>query len=195
MIGNDIVDLRDPETDPGALHPGFDRRVFTEREQRAIASSSRPNVERWACWAAKEAAYKRLRQEEPRIVFSPRQLAVSGLGERHRTVAWEGRSVHVELDLSGSAIHAVTAADTEAERVIGVAQRELSADPSAAVRALAARSLAPHLGVEPDAITIGPGRGAAPRVTLQGRDFAPTLSLSHHGQLVAFACELPSAAG
>ena len=195
MIGNDVVDLRDPETDPGALHPGFDRRVFTEEERRVIASSSRPNVERWACWAAKEAAYKRLRQEEPRIVFSPRRFVVSRSDQKHRAVAWEGRSVLVELELSESAIHAVTAADANGDRVIGMAHRELSADPSTAVRALAARSLAPHLGVDPDAIAIGPGRGRAPTVTLRGRDFAPTLSLSHHGELVAFACELPSAAG
>ena len=37
MVGNDIVDLRDPESQADGLHPRFDARVFTAPERDAIA--------------------------------------------------------------------------------------------------------------------------------------------------------------
>ena len=36
MLGNDIIDLGDPETRPGARHPRFDARVFTREERAAL---------------------------------------------------------------------------------------------------------------------------------------------------------------
>ena len=59
MIGNDIVDLRDPEVQPGASHPRFDRRVFAPEERSALAASGARERLRWILWAAKEAGRKR----------------------------------------------------------------------------------------------------------------------------------------
>ena len=33
MVGNDIVDLRDRDSDPATLHPRFDERVFAPHER------------------------------------------------------------------------------------------------------------------------------------------------------------------
>ena len=42
MIGNDVVDLSDPESAPAALHPRFDARAFCEAERERLAASRDP---------------------------------------------------------------------------------------------------------------------------------------------------------
>jgi hypothetical protein len=74
MLGNDVVDLHDPESQPESFRPRFDERVFSEDEQWAIAHDPNPHARRWAHWAAKEAAYKLARQLDSTFVFSPRRL-------------------------------------------------------------------------------------------------------------------------
>ena len=56
MLGNDVVDLGDPETLRGAQHPRFDARVFTREERAAIADSPAPERLRWSLWPALAAA-------------------------------------------------------------------------------------------------------------------------------------------
>ncbi|MEZ4332319.1 MAG: 4'-phosphopantetheinyl transferase superfamily protein [Myxococcota bacterium] len=74
MLGNDVVDLADVDARPETFRRRFDERVFTEEERRALADDPSPHPLRWAHWAAKEAAYKCLRQGDPRFVFSPIRL-------------------------------------------------------------------------------------------------------------------------
>ena len=75
-VGNDIVDLRDPETRPGALHPRFDARVFTPAERERIGPDEQGHRMRWLMWAAKESAYKAAKKLDPRTVFSPSRFEV-----------------------------------------------------------------------------------------------------------------------
>lgn len=91
MLGNDVVDLLDVDARPETFHRRFDARVYTPGERERIAAaagaegsatfdgSDRPDTAaahalRWAHWAAKEAAYKLLRQRDPAFVFSPIRL-------------------------------------------------------------------------------------------------------------------------
>ena len=102
MLGNDVIDLRDPDTWPGACHPRFDHRVFTPGERAVIAASPRPAVTRWVHWAAKESAYKAARRRQPTTVFAPRRFAVvlaGGSGTvRHGTERFRLR-IRVASDL------------------------------------------------------------------------------------------------
>ena len=84
MLGNDVIDLRDPETWPGACHPRFDRRVFTPAECATIAASPRPAMTRWVHWAAKESAYKAARRQRPATIFAPRRFGVDARGRLGR---------------------------------------------------------------------------------------------------------------
>ena len=77
MVGNDIVDLFDPDAQPRSFRPGFDERVFAAEERRAIEQDPNPLARRWAHWAAKEAAYKLARQIDETFVFSPRRLVAN----------------------------------------------------------------------------------------------------------------------
>lgn len=77
MVGNDVVDLLDPDTDPGRPRDRFDARVCRAEERRAIAAACVPSLERWCHWAAKEAAYKVKRKRDTDVVFSPVRFEVT----------------------------------------------------------------------------------------------------------------------
>lgn len=240
MIGNDVVDLTDPETAPGSAHARFDARVFSPPERLAIAESPVPARERWVRWASKEAVYKCLRARERTVCFSPVELVVRRGGPTGTEVRWRNRVVPVRLDLSDDCVHAVAwdAAGATGARVVSAVRRVGHADPggasvrvadagparatrrvavggseratrrvagagprretgrvedddpSAAVRRLAVCELAHALG-EPEAdLRIAKGRDRVPFLRVRDRRVDASLSLSHHGRFVGFACEL-----
>ena len=75
-IGNDVVDLADPETRLDGLHPRWDGRAFCAAERRALAASPSRHRLHWALWAAKESAYKARKRLDPHTVFSPREFEI-----------------------------------------------------------------------------------------------------------------------
>ena len=76
LVGNDIIDLGDPESALDALHPRFAQRVFSDEERQRIARSPDPGATLWTLWAAKESAYKIEKKRDPAAIFSPRAFAV-----------------------------------------------------------------------------------------------------------------------
>ncbi len=52
LVGNDVVDLHDPESSPEALHARFDARVFTTDERVLLSASDSMHELRWTLWAA-----------------------------------------------------------------------------------------------------------------------------------------------
>ena len=189
-VGNDVVDLRDPETQSGASHPRFDARVFTAEERSAIARAGCARTARWCLWAAKEAAYKVARQQDPATRWSPRRFAVSldanGLGVvRHDTVA-----VPVRVRATADWVHALATAPgsdpTSAALRHGVSERREHEDPSRAVRAALRAAIAAD---EPEALHVA-RRGRVPFAVHRGEAFE--LSFSHHGRFVAWATPGPA---
>jgi phosphopantetheine--protein transferase-like protein len=68
VLGNDVVDLKEPRSAAKATDERFVARVLTAAERAGLARSDDPNLELWSLWAAKEAAYKvvsKLRGEPP----------------------------------------------------------------------------------------------------------------------------------
>jgi len=190
MIGNDVVDLLDPETHPGALHPRFDARVFTDDELRALRLSPTPGRVRWLMWAAKESAFKALRRDDARVAFRPREFAVTPCGGggvvRHDT----GRVPFRVQVTDAGALH-VVAFDPEAPSdgaVCGVAVA--GADPpGVAARRMLIEALAPWMGTHAAALDVVQD-GRVPYVRLRGVRLPIAVSLSHHGRFAAFACAL-----
>ena len=191
MLGDDVVDLGDPEAAPGASHPRFDARVFAAPERAWIAASRAPALARWSLWAAKEAAYKRARRLDPAVRFHPRRFAVELDCEGRRgRVRGPGGAARVRLERAGGAVHAVAFGSPEEEERIarGFAALAAGADPSLGARALAIDAVAGRLGERPEALRIERS-GRVPALRLpDGRALA--LSLSHHGRFVAFAGRL-----
>jgi phosphopantetheinyl transferase (holo-ACP synthase) len=64
-VGNDIVDLKEPENLGKSGDDRFLGRVFTVEERGLIARAAAPDTLLWALWAAKEAAFKAVSGGDP----------------------------------------------------------------------------------------------------------------------------------
>ncbi|MDH4263224.1 MAG: 4'-phosphopantetheinyl transferase superfamily protein [Spirochaetia bacterium] len=78
-LGNDIVDLNDPDTVNLLNNKKFLQRVFCESELENLTQLAidKQNSYLWKLWAAKEAAYKSIKRLRNDIIFSPRRFHVS----------------------------------------------------------------------------------------------------------------------
>jgi len=192
-IGNDIVDLADPETRHQGLHRRFDERVFRPEERALLGGGESGHVMRWALWAAKESAYKAEKRLDPDVVFSPKQFAVElsalpgGRGVAGGQVEHRGHVLDLQVHVDGTSLHAVATSTRAARaRLLWSVDRAVS-DPSATVRRLAATGIASALDLDPSDIQIA---GRPPVALHRGRPLLTDLSLSHHGRFMAFACAL-----
>jgi phosphopantetheinyl transferase (holo-ACP synthase) len=191
-VGNDVVDLADPECRLERLHPRFDERVFSPAERAALGAAPwRPTLH-WAFWAAKESAYKACKRLDAAAVFSPREFAVELSGAAPTVGVASGRVVHrgqvlsLEVTLADAYVHAVARSEgSDRARVIsGVGP--VSRDPSRDVRCLAALAIGTALGLDCGELSLA---GRLP-LALRGDRPIATVSLSHHGRFVAFAFRL-----
>ena len=196
MIGNDVVDLNDPEARPGATHPRFDGRVFARSELALLRASGAPNRLRWMLWAAKEAAYKVAKKIAPRTVFSPSRFVVKLDETLSGKVTCDEGTLAVRVWEEASTVHAVATGESSPDTRIlsGTETLEFYAggDPeqqSDAVRSLAIARLSENLKVPASDLSIEK-RGRVPSVLRNGVDTGIDLSLSHHGRVIGFACEL-----
>jgi phosphopantetheinyl transferase (holo-ACP synthase) len=215
-LGNDVVDLDDPESRLDTLHPRWTERVFAPPERAALArASDEPPAgpsrwsERhrlhWALWAAKESAYKAEKRLASETVFSPREYVAelpppAEGGVAAGRVTHHGETFRVEVRFDGACLHAVASkADRDHSPVfsgVATAQDPLAiqglsplSPPSAgdAARRLASTTLASVLGLVPERLEIA---GRPPTVVHDGQPTGVCLSLSHHGRFVAFAAAL-----
>lgn len=216
MLGNDIVDLRDSDSDAATLSARFDERVFTTRERSAISSHSDPAVHRWRHWAAKEAAYKALRRQRPEVIFSPTRFEVdlptdgSREGRARYRSAPDSTSVHRQKDASfelhfladdSRVLHVIALSEENSgSRVVHdfcrLSEVDDSGDseaPSRGVRSLACRQLAADLRLETREVEVKK-HGRVPALAVRGNNVPAFLSLSHHGDWVGFACAWPGSA-
>jgi hypothetical protein len=194
-VGNDVVDLGDPETRLRGLHPRFAERVFSNAERVLLEASGSPHALHWAFWAAKESAYKALKRLAPETVFGPKELEVDlaplpVAGAGGVAAGWvfhHGRRFELEIRLDGASVHAVArSADASGTDVLWKVERA-SGDPGVAVRRLAASAIGSALGLDPTDLRIV---RRPPVATHRDRRLAAEVSLSHHGRFVAFACAL-----
>lgn len=176
VIGNDVVDLRDADARPGGLHPRFDEKAFSDAERAWLADGPDPSRRRWTLWAAKEAAFKALRQRDPGVGFAPRRFRV-WLDAPGRTgvVRLGAVELGVRVDHGPDWVHALASDTARATWSLEAVADEREA--RRAVRHLARAGL-------PDGVRVE-RRERIPELHWGGRR-AP-LSLSHHGRFVACA--------
>jgi hypothetical protein len=191
-VGNDVVDLDDPDTRLDGLHSRWDERVFGAAERRALEASSSRHLLHWALWAAKESAYKARKRLDPETVFSPREFEIelSALPARGGEGIAVGRALHrghalgIEVRVDGDCLHAVARSEDEDARVLWGAE-SAPGDPGAGARRLAAAAIGRALGLDPADVRIV---RRPPVASFRDRRGEVGVSLSHHGRFVAFAC-------
>jgi phosphopantetheinyl transferase len=202
-VGNDVVDLRDPENQPDAIHARFDERVFGPAERACIREADSPHRVRWALWAAKESAYKVARRMDARVHFSPRVFSVRisdpfpGRGRSIRAeVGHAADRFQVDLQCTDDWIHAVATLSERIEESVRWKVDSLTPlldsapdvrEASKQVRRLARSALASALSLVPSELVITAAARRVPHVWWRGRRLAVDLSLSHHGRFVACA--------
>jgi hypothetical protein len=195
-VGNDVVDLADPETRLCGLHPRWVERVFGAAEREALDASRSRHRLHWALWAAKESAYKARKRLEPAAVFSPREFEVelsplpAAAGVAVGRVFHGGEVFELEVRLDGASVHAVATSEDEAGARVLWKVEETLGDPGVATRRLAAGAIGSALGLDPFGLRIV---GRPPVATSRDRRIEVGVSLSHHGRFVAFACTLADA--
>lgn len=196
MIGNDVVDLRDPDTRCAAQHPRFESRVFTSAERarwRDLPPRERHWL-RWAHWAAKESAYKALRRSDAALCFAPSRFAVEftpGVGARGAEgteplsgcVRVGGHALALRVERGHAHLHALVCVLPAGldEFCAVVRQISATAHPRRAVRALLREALA-SVAAE-GATPVLERRGRVPVLRVGVRTWP--VSLSHHGRQVA----------
>jgi phosphopantetheinyl transferase len=190
MVGNDVVDLSDPESSRDACHSRFDRRVFTPEEFEARSTDHTDVQWRWILWSAKEAAYKAARRECAGVRFSPARFVV----KLDRSLCGSVRvglcrwPVRVRID--GNCVHAVVIANESFASTLSGSRRLTAAelrDPSQGIRRFALASIAAGLGVSTSDLGIEK-TSRIPQLIVAGEAAPVALSLSHHGSYVGFAC-------
>ncbi len=205
FIGNDLVDLQEERTPERSLNPRFPQRILSESELAAYASSSHPEIFLWQAWAAKETAYKIVKQQKPDIAFSPCAFVWH---PDDQAVVWHGIRQPVTLTTTPDYVYAQGSHPaTKLYHAIGTAQELLNSDPSwfspdeeshtqrplsRAVRLLAKRELALIWGGTPSQWRFTKSPVGQPLADLVGRAAGPLpLSFTHHGRFVAAAFPLP----
>ena len=182
LLGNDVVDLRDPETKEAALHPRFDGRVFRPAERERLEHSPERHQLRWILWAAKEAAYKALCQIDADLSFSPARFEVD---PDRGTVRWNALHLALLVDVDDDRVHVVASGSGDLSRIVHASALADDPDRGLSVRQLARRLLR---GQELPPPPIGFGRERRiPFAISQGRRLPVNLSFSHHGRFVAVA--------
>ncbi len=200
LVGNDVVDLRDPDNQPDALHARFDSRVFASVEREALGASSSQHVLRWTLWAAKESAYKLAKKLDPSVRFRWREFSTRPIGEERVGVIHGARSFDIRVDRTDEWVHAVatlTSSNPRSARGSGSAGIErlegAEADPSRTVRECVRAALGSRIKLPPGQVQIAAESGI-PVALWRSRRLPVDLSLSHHGRFVAWAfgdCVIP----
>jgi phosphopantetheine--protein transferase-like protein len=201
-VGNDVVDLKDPENIGKSRDDRFLGRVFTVGERELIASFPSPDTLLWSLWAAKEAAYKAVSRADPSVCSVPRRYRVVLDTEdaMRKIVRLAGKVVTprgelvLEVAVAGDRVHALAAGSEEAlkrlcRRVQRLVGAKGAANPSAFVREALLREIARRLDCAVSDLSVVKNQDGlgAPRLLFRGELLAAEVSLSHDGRFAAFA--------
>ena len=190
MVGNDVVDLSDPESSRDARHVRFDRRVFAPEEFEVLSIEYTDVQRRWILWSVKEAAYKAARRENAGVVFSPARFVVNLDRSLCGSVSLGIHRWPVRVQIDGDCVHAVVSENESFAGTLSGACRLSAAelrDPSQAVHRFAVASIAAQLGVATSDLRIEK-TNRIPELIVAGGAAPVALSLSHHGAYAGFAC-------
>jgi hypothetical protein len=195
FVGNDVVDLTDPENRGKSRDRRFVNRVFTPAEQRMISAADEADRVLWSLWAAKESAYKAISKMASSVCSIPRSYEVK-LGCADGDTALRGivetpaGVVHIRVFSGGGYVHglATTGSDDDLDAVLSDVRRweDANGDESARARTEGITFLSRYLGLPEDDIGIV-SSSSIPRVTIRGLHTQLDTSLSHDGHYTACA--------
>jgi phosphopantetheinyl transferase (holo-ACP synthase) len=188
LVGNDIVDLSDPQIDGHHRNERFLARVCAGSERLALSQARDAKRYLWSIFAAKEAAFKVAVKRLGPVPFSHRSFVVAQdlRSVCYRSQVWPltiangAEWVHALVGIAGRAVFRVER--TERERASDMGRRLLCE--------LGARAMA----CEPCELSVVRVRDAAfwdglapPALLRRGWPASADVSLTHDGRFVAAA--------
>ena len=185
LVGNDVVDLRDPQSQPDALHPRWDSRVFSFVELDRLKEALSPHVQRWRMWAAKESAFKVAKKIDPSLSFFPTSFHVELYDETTATVRHELERFTVRLHETVEYVHAVATREGSPFTWSKIGWAEAACAASRQAREMASRAIQRLFDTQSEVVIEPEGR--IPVAFVEGVRLPIDLSLSHHGRFVAYA--------
>ena len=200
MIGNDIVDLADPQARGKNRDIRFIERVFTPDEQRKIQKSDEPDIVLWSLWVGKETGYKAMSKTHPAVSSSPERYAVqlsdTPLPESG-TVETPCGLVSVRFRITGGYIHCIGATtDKGLNSIVWDVQTMLRPEVSPKyqsdfVRNMARKKISRYLKEDLETLEIVRPKGrrglGPPVIYTGGKRTAIDISMSHDGRFAACA--------
>ncbi len=200
MIGNDIVDIADPQAVGKNRDIRFINRVFTPDEQQKILNSDEPDIFLWSLWAGKETGYKAISKLYPVVSSSPGHYQIK-LSDRplpeSGTVYTPCGPVPLRFFITGEYIHCIGATTDEdmvsiVRNVQEIPQHQFCPDyKSDFVRNMVRKKISRYLKEDPEAIEIirpKGRRGLGPPVIYAGnKRTSIDISMSHDGRFAACA--------
>ena len=199
-IGNDVIDLSTVEHQKPDR---YCRRIFSASEYQQYASERAAPLLVWRTWAAKEAAFKMLRQAAILNAFVPSSLTYD---DRTSRIRYGNSEWQVQLSQSARLVSAVVSESPYWASIAGEISTLTTVKPdlfcaaeletgclnwpseSIAVRVLAKQYLARHFECAPCDIEFSaPDKYSQPRGSICGRPFDRGLSFSHDGRFAAVA--------
>ena len=218
VVGNDVVDLRQPDTWQKSRDRRFVQRVFLPEEEARIYNDPDPDGCLWMFWAAKETAYKIFSKENPSISSSPLKYKTELLGEmslpgyshdRHLTctVTTLCGSAVVIIYTKRDYLHAFGSFGDG--RMLGNMHLRVfrleeecgkkGRTDSVVVRNVLRNYLGRYWNISPSCISVRREKNerglGAPYIYINGKRAPADISLSHHGRYGAFVLFTESGPG
>jgi len=107
LVGNDLIDLLEPEIKKKSKNERFIKRVLTEKEYSVLKNHEDPDIYLWCLWSAKESAYKILKKVIPDLVFSHSLFEVQRNCKEVGIVTYKKYSIPVKWFYNESWIHCI----------------------------------------------------------------------------------------
>jgi phosphopantetheinyl transferase (holo-ACP synthase) len=211
LIGNDIVDLTDPQNMGKSRDTRFVNRVFGPGEQELISRAENQDAVLWALWAGKETAYKLVKKHDPSATSIPRLYKVSldcaegsvcispGSNALTGCVDTPYGRIEIKVFITSDYVHCIgtTSTPDEMDALVWHVDRmspdsQVSPDyESAFVRKALKQRLSKYFYESPENIEIRRDKSyyglGPPFVCINGEAAAIDISLSHDGLLAAYA--------
>jgi phosphopantetheinyl transferase (holo-ACP synthase) len=183
MIGNDIVDFNDLPNIERSLSKAFLQKICANSEIDTIFKSESPEKTLWRIWSMKESAYKVILKKGAERSFNPKKLETSIFDQTLGQVLTKFGEIKCQSKITTDFVHSIAFFSNEIPFCLG--EKKLIGHQSDFVRASLMEDFQhkyPHV--------------YSPRIEM--RDTIPYLitdfdsidiSLSHHGNYVAWAFE------
>lgn len=107
LVGNDLIDLCEPEIKKKSKNERFIRRVLSDNEYIEIKKQKSPDIFLWSLWSAKESAYKILKKIIPDLVFSHSKFKVEKTDKDSGIVKYANYIIPVKWFYKKAWIHCI----------------------------------------------------------------------------------------